>query len=159
MFKNGGRKMKKVLLGIMFVMALFLVGCENPLDKMKETADAAEAIVSLEKNIPQAESSVTALTGKTELTAEQANNHADVLIKTLTDINTALKSDIVNKVLVEYAAKFGGAQLDEELKNKVLNEAEKFDPNNIPAGTQLDKVSAEKLTQIKAIAKEILLKL
>lgn len=147
MFKNGGRKMKKVLLGIMFVMALFLVGCENPLDKMKETADAVEAAANLEKNIDSASGVVTKFESNQVLTVADG----DVLIKTLKDIDTILSSDIANKVITEYATKVG-VDLSGDIRTKVLAEVEKWDPTYAQNHPQLANLTDAQLNEIKNLA-------
>lgn len=143
MFKNGGRKMKKVLLGIMFVMALFLMGCENPLDKMKETADAVEAAANLEKNIDSASGVVTKFENNQVLTVADG----DVLIKTLKDIDTILSSSIANKVITEYATKVG-VDLSGDITTKVLDKVENWEISH----PQLENLTETQLTTIKNLA-------
>ncbi len=139
--------MKKVLLGIMLVMALFLVGCENPLDKMKETADAVEAAANLEKNIDSASGVVTKFESNQVLTVADG----DVLIKTLKDIDTILSSDVANKVITEYAAK-AGVDLSGDIRTKVLTEVEKWDTAYAQTHPQLANLTETQLTTIKNLA-------
>ncbi len=138
--------MKKILLGIMFIMALFLMGC-NPLDKMKETVDAVEAAANLEKNVDSASGVVGKFKANQELTVADG----DVLIKTLEDIDTILKSSIANKVITEYAAKVG-VNLSKDIRDKVLTEVEKWDESYAQSNPKLGNLSKTQLNTIKNLA-------